>query len=229
MAIKSNKILIIAPHADDEVLGCGATIAKHTSFGDEVWVIIATNAHKGAPDLFTESEIKKVRSEASRAHTILGVANTIFMDFPAPKLDVFPSFELSLAFSEIITQFRPTYLYLPHHGDIHLDHQSIYRSALVSARPQNASSITNIYCYETLSETEWSPMQGDYFFKPNHFVEVGDTMDIKIEALSCFESQLRNFPHPRSLDTVKHLLAYRGSTIGVIAAEAFEVERQIVI
>lgn len=221
-----NKVLVLAPHADDEVLGCGATISKHIEQGDEVKIVIATNASKGAPQLFTDSDIDFVRKEALQAHNILGIKETIFMEFPAPSLNAFPEYKISLELSEVFDKFSPTHLYLPHPGDIHQDHKAIYRAGLVAARPQGEHKINNIYCYETLSETEWTPYQ-EMPFVPNHFVDVSDVFINKIESMRCFTSQLREFPHSRSLEALEALAKFRGSTICVSRAEAFCVERQI--
>ncbi|MBZ9629089.1 PIG-L family deacetylase [Psychroflexus sp. CAK1W] len=221
-----NKVLVLAPHADDEVLGCGATISKHIEQGDEVKIVIATNASKGAPQLFTDSDIDFVRKEALQAHNALGIKETIFMEFPAPSLNAFPEYKISLELSKVFYNFRPTHLYLPHPGDIHQDHKAIYRAGLVAARPQGKYKINNIYCYETLSETEWTPYQ-ERPFVPNHFVDVSDVFKNKIESMKCFTSQLKEFPHSRSLEALEALAKYRGSTIGVSRAEAFCVERQI--
>jgi len=223
-----NKVVVIAPHPDDEVLGCGATIARHSALGNEVIVIIATNAARGAPELYNEADVSKVRIETMEAHKILGVHETIFMDFPAPALNAFPLYRISLAFSEVFNRFKPTFLYLPHPGDLHLDHKGVYYAALVSARPQGEDRISNIYCYETLSETEWAPKQGNNSFVPDHFVDVTDYFDKKIHAMRSFQSQLREFPHSRSLEALIALASFRGVTVGVKRAEAFEVERQIV-
>ncbi|GHT77964.1 PIG-L domain-containing protein [Bacteroidia bacterium] len=223
-----DKVLIIAPHADDEILGCGATIAKHVSKGDEVFIIIATNAHVGAPELVTKEGIINVRNEALNAHKFLGVTDTIFLDFPAPALNSFPEYKISLAFSKIMKNIRPTILYLPHHGDMHQDHKAIYRAALVSARPQGENKILSILSYETLSETEWAPMQEKAFI-PNCFIDVSSTFDAKLKAMSYYKSQLKQFPHSRSIEAIEALAKYRGSTIGVERAEAFMIERQILI
>lgn len=222
-----NKVLIIAPHADDEVLGCGATIAKHCLAGDDVWVVVVTDASLGAPELFSKESINVVRQEACAAHDILGVKRTIFMDFPAPSLSVYPSYKISLEISKIIAEFQPSYMYLPHSGDLHLDHGVVYRAALVAARPQGKYTVTKIFCYETLSETEWAPNQGDNLFKPNYFVDVSESFELKISAMKCYRSQISDFPHSRSLEALKHLAGYRGSSVGVSRAEAFEVERII--
>lgn len=222
-----NKIIIIAPHADDEVLSCGGIMAKYAAGGDEVIVIIATNAANGAPELYSKQRIADVRAEAKDAHSILGVSETIFMEFPAPTLATFPSYKISLAFSDSFKIRKPTHLFLPHPSDLHEDHNSIYRAALVSARPQGGHKISNIYCYETLSETEWAPNQGVVHFVPNHFVNVGEYFTKKLEALECFKTQLKEFPHPRSIKAITALASLRGATVGIDKAEAFVVERQI--
>lgn len=221
-----NKVLVIAPHADDEIIGCGATIAKHVQEGDEVHIVIATNASKGAPELFSDHAVKKTRDEAIKAHQSIGVTNTLFLEFPAPALNAYPEYKISLELSKIIHNFQPTYLYIPHPGDLHQDHKAIYRAALVAARPQGVNKIHTILCYETLSETEWTPMH-EKPFVPNYFVDVTDYFDNKLDALKYFKSQLKEFPHSRSLIALESLAQYRGATIGVEKAEAFILERQI--
>lgn len=222
-----NKVIVVAPHADDEILGCGATMAKHVYHGDEVIVIIATNAFIGAPELFTENRVKSVREEALNAHNIIGVKETIFLDFPAPALNAFPEYKISIELSKLFQKFNPTHLYLPHPGDIHQDHKAIYRSSLVAARPQNNLKIANIFCYETLSETEWTPLHEKPFI-PNYFVNVTEVYEKKNLAMLCFQSQIKEFPHSRSLQALEALAKLRGSTVGFERAESFIVERQIV-
>ena len=147
-------ILVVAPHADDEVLGCGGTIAKHTRLGGTVYVAIMTNAAVGAPELFGFDGIDAVRVEAIKAHKILGVKETLFYDFPAPQLDQYPQYKIANALSALIKEKNIDTLYIPHKGDLHLDHGVIYNASLVAARPLPGQSIRHIYAYETLSETE---------------------------------------------------------------------------
>lgn len=221
-----NKVIVVAPHADDEIIGCGATIAKHIKNGDEVFIIIATNASIGAPELFTENSIQSIRKEAINAHNLLGVKKTFFLEFPAPALNAYPEFKISIELSKIFNEIKPNVMYLPHPGDIHQDHKAIYRASLVAARPQGNYTINNIYCYETLSETEWAPYQ-EKPFVPNHFVDVSDVFHLKCDAMKCFDSQIKEFPHTRSIETFEALAKFRGATVGVVRAEAFIVERQI--
>ncbi len=221
-----NNILVIAPHADDEVIGCGATIAKHVHQGDQVWVTIATNASKGAPELFKKEDIDKIRKEALEAHKVLGVQETIFMDFPAPALNAYPEYKISLEISKLLDKIRPDTLYLPHPGDIHQDHKAIYRASLVACRPKLDFSISNIFCYETLSETEWTPIH-EKPFVPNYFVNISSYFNDKVKAMECYGSQMKLFPHSRSIEAFEALAKYRGATVAVSRAEAFTVERLI--
>lgn len=221
------RILVIAPHADDEILGCGATIAKYVSSGDEVSVLIATDAHIGAPELFTRERVDTVRKEALDAHQLLGIKETRFLDFPAPALDVHPSYKMANAILEIIKDVRPDTLYIPFPGDIHLDHFIIHRASIVAARPQGNYTVKNIFCYETLSETEWASSHGANSFFPNCFVDVSNCFSKKLDAMRCFKSQLRGFPHSRSIEALEALAKFRGATIGVERAESFSIERVI--
>lgn len=220
--------LIIAPHPDDETLGCGATISKMTECGNDVYVAILTNAYVGAKELFSESDITQVRREALKAHEVLGVKNTLFYDLPAPRLDQHPLYKISDIISHFIKEIKPTTLYIPHRGDLHIDHKMIYDAALVAARPQNKCSVKKILAYETLSETEWaSPYQESYFI-PNYFIEVSDKqLEKKKQAMSCYRSQVREYPHSRSIETIEILSRYRGSIIGVNSAEAYSLVRMI--
>jgi N-acetylglucosamine malate deacetylase 1 len=221
-----NRILIIAPHPDDEVLGCGGLIRKLADEGQQIYVLIMS---RGIPKLYSDEKVNNVRNEARAAHQILGVKETLFLDYHAPVLDTYPVSDISRDIAGIISKYSITDLYLPHRGDIHNDHTLVFKAGLVAARPVGNYSVKNIYCYEILSETEWAPPFGDDAFIPNHFVDVTAQMSYKSEAMNCFKSQLRDFPNPRSLETIEALAKFRGSTVGFHRAEAFMVIRQIKI
>lgn len=221
-------ILIIAPHADDEILGCGATIAKESVNGSNVYVLICTNAHVGAPDLFSEDLIKQVRSEAIAAHQMLGVKETVFLDFPAPALDQYPRFRMSNEISAIIRKFGVDTVYIPHHGDCHNDHAIIHDCSMVACRPLANCKVKHIYAYETLSETEWGePVAADYFVPVKYNTFSIEEFQMKLDAMNYFKSQLYSFPASRSLKAIEHLAGYRGCTVSSVRAEAFEVLRDI--
>lgn len=220
----NNKILIIAPHPDDEILGCGGLISKYAREGRVVYVLVIT---RGTPKLYSDDRIVNVRREALDAHKLLGVKETVFLDFHAPELDQTSQAEISMEISKVIKRFAIDTLFIPHRGDIHSDHRIVYNAALVAGRPVNDSNVKNIYAYETLSETEWAAPFGDDAFIPTHFVNVENTFHKKLEAMACFKSQLKPFPNSRSLETIEALAKFRGATVGYNRAEAFMTVRTI--
>ena len=220
----NSNTLIIAPHPDDEILGCGGTIKKLSASGTRVVVLVAT---RGKKEMYSEERILNVRNEARKAHKILGVTETRFLDFPAPDLDRVSLAEISGAISEVIREYDIATVYLPHYGDIHHDHRVIFQAGLVAARPVNGNPVKSIFSYETLSETEWAAPLGDMTFIPTRFVNISDFFNLKLEAMKCFKSQLRDFPNPRSLKAIEALANLRGSTVGFNYAEAFMTIRII--
>lgn len=220
-------ILILAPHCDDEILGCGGIIAKNIAANNTVIVAIVTNGHLGAPELFKKEGTEKVRSEALAAHKFLGVQKTYFLDFPAPRLDSVPGYKISIEIEKIIRENSITDLYLPHRGDIHKDHKITFECGLVAARPINNNPVKRIFSYETLSETEWAPPFGDDAFIPTCFENITDYIQLKIQAFKFFTTQIKIPPHPRSPESIENLSKLRGSTVGQLNAEAFITIRTI--
>ena len=223
-----NKILVIAPHADDEVLGCGATMAKEAAGGNEVYVLICTNAHVGAPELFSEEIIQTIRTEALEAHKVLGVRQTNFLELPAPQLDQFPRYKIANQIGEVIRNLEIDTVYIPHRGDCHKDHEVIHDCAMVACRPVAGSKVKRIYSYETMSETEWgNPTPASAFIPVKYYTFTAEEFDMKLQAMSLFKSQLQTFPSPRSLKALEALAMYRGVTVTSERAEAFMVLREI--
>lgn len=218
------KVLVIAPHPDDEVLGCGGTIRKYSKEKAEVYVLIVT---KGSPRLYEQTRIVNIRKEALDAHEILGVKETRFLDFPAPDLDITSQADISMSISEVIRQWDIQVLFLPHRGDIHHDHRIVFQAGLVAARPNAHCPVKTIYSYETLSETEWAAPFASEVFIPNYFVDISGEMEDKLLAMSMYASQLREFPSSRSLKTIEALATFRGSTAGFERGEAFMLIRQL--
>ncbi len=221
-------ILIIAPHADDEILGCGATMAKEIANGNNVYVLICTNAHVGAPELFSGELIKQIRLEALTAHKLLGVKATAFLDFPAPALDQYPRYKMTNQMSEVIRKFEVDTVYIPHRGDCHKDHAIVHDCAMVACRPLVNCKVKHVYAYETLSETEWGePIASDFFVPVKYHTFNLEEFQKKLDAMSCFKSQLYPFPASRSLEAIEHLAGYRGCAVSAMRAESFEVLRDI--
>src|SRR5260370_35516810 len=162
--------LVLAPHADDEVLGCGGAISRHVHRGDRVCVAVLTDASIGAPELFSSTDIELVRTEARAAHERLGVAESVFEDLPAPRLDQYPMYQLADRISGLLCTFSPHTLYIPFRGDLHRDHGAVFHAAMVAARPQPGQAVQRVLAYDTPSETEWAPPAPATQFGPNHFV-----------------------------------------------------------
>lgn len=221
-------VLVIAPHADDEVLGCGATISKLSKSGCNVYVLISTNASVGAPELFTPDIISQVRAEALDAHKILGVKDTSFLELPAPALDQYPGYKIANEILAVIKKYNSDTVFIPHRGDCHKDHKIIHECAMVACRPLSNSSVKAVYAYETLSETEWGDAVSSDAFSPTKYVSfTEEEFAAKMKAMRCFKSQLYEFPASRSLEAIEALAKYRGATISKVRAESFEVLREI--
>ena len=219
------KILVIAPHHDDEVLGVGGTIARFAAEGAEVSVAILTKGY--APE-FDEDNYEIECQEALEAHKLLGVKQTMFVSFPAARLDTVPHLEVNKKLGEICGKVQPDILFIPFNGDIHLDHQRVFLSALVAARPVNTDAPKTIYAYETLSETNWNAPYLTPSFVPNVFVDISAYLETKIQAMRSYASQIKPFPNERSAESLRALATLRGSTVGYFAAEAFVLIRQII-
>jgi LmbE family N-acetylglucosaminyl deacetylase len=222
--MSKKSVLIIAPHPDDEVLGCGGLIRKYAGQNMDVYVLVMS---RGTPKLYSPDRIENVRNEARQAHEILGVKETIFLNFYAPEMDDVPLADISTAIAEVIKKQKTEMLFIPHRGDIHNDHTVVFKAALVAARPVGNYTVKEIYSYETLSETEWAPPFGDDAFIPTYFVDITNEFPAKLEAMRYFKSQLKEFPNPRSLETIEALAKFRGATVGFDRAEAFMTIRRI--
>ena len=218
-------VFVLAPHPDDEVLGVGGTIARLADEGRPVIVAVLT---RGYPPDFAEEGTLRNREHNLRAHQILGVAETRFLDFPAARLDTVAHAEVNSALGALMLELRPHQVYLPFAGDIHLDHQLAALSAMVAARPCRASTPSAVYAYETLSETNWNAPGITPAFQPNVFVDITDHLVTKLEAFRAFEMQVQAFPHERSVEALEALARLRGATVGLRAAEAFMLLRQVV-
>ena len=218
-------ILVIAPHPDDEVFGCGGTMARHSDAGDRVHVVVVT---RGSPDVFPPESVDVVRQEAERAHSLLGVASCHYLDFPAPKMDQVAGHAVADELRQLILKIRPEVLYVPHCGDIHADHKAVFWAACVAARPAVEFRVLRLLSYETLSETEWGPPSGGSAFTPTVFVDIAAQLQRKLQAASEYVSQLKDAPHPRSLTCLRALAQFRGATACIEAAEAFVLVREVI-
>ncbi len=215
------KILVISPHPDDEVLGCGGTMARHSINKDEVYLCIVTKGYE--PD-WSKSFMEEMKKQIKQSSKILGIKETHFLGYPTVKLDTIPQKDLNKSISKIIKKIKPDVLYIPHKGDLNKDHRIIFESSLVASRPLK-HIVRRILSYEVLSETEWGqPIEP---FIPNVYVDISKTFDKKIEAVNAYKSELKKYPHPRSIEIIEALAKKRGSEAGLMLAEAFKLIREI--
>jgi len=204
------KVLLIAPHPDDEVLGCGGTIKKHTNKGDEVYLCIVTKAY--TPD-WTQGFIDSRKKEISLANKVLGIKETFFLDLPTVKLDIIGQKKLNDLISDIVKKVNPEILYLPFAQDSNKDHRLVFEAGLFASK--NIKKVLS-YSYE------------GFLFVPNLYIDISDNLEDKIKAMSCYQSELKDFPHPRSLEAIKITAQKRGIESGLKAAEAFIIIREII-
>lgn len=218
------RLLVIAPHPDDEVIGIGGTIIKNVEAGNEVYVCIVC---RGKEPLFRETDVELCRAETLKCHEILGVKDRFYLDFPSVMLEKEDRYKINDALLSVIKKINPTEVYIPHFGDMQKDHQIVAECAMVALRPKYTPKVNRIYAYETLSETGWNIPNVQNEFIPNVFVDITDQLDKKIKAAECYDSQMSVFPNTRSLGAIDALARYRGVLIHVGAAEAFMLIRDI--
>jgi N-acetylglucosamine malate deacetylase 1 len=219
----TSRILVIAPHPDDETLGCGGTIARRASEGHEVHVAVVTG-HGSAPHpLWPASVWERVRAEARTACTALGVAELHFDELPAALVADQPVWQVNAAVEAVIKKVQPETLYVPFAFDLHRDHREIFHAASVAWRSSSpiGRAIRGVYCYEVQSETHWNAPYLEAGFTPNVWVDISNHLETKLRAFQCYESQVKPAPDARSLEAIRALAIWRGSQQAMAAAEAF--------
>lgn len=216
--------LVISPHPDDETLGCGGVLKRLSSAGVGTAVLTVAGPR---PPIYSEETIRSSMEEALKAHAILGVKESIFLDKPAAMVAQTPHYQLNSEISEVIRRLQPQLVLIPF-VDRMIDHRTIFDSAMVATRPvESARSIRILAAYEVLSETPWTAPGIEPSFHPSWFVDISGFIEDKLRAMACYRSQVHSFPRPRSLEALKSLALYRGSTIGAGYAECFHIIRQI--
>ena len=225
--MKTQQVLIIAAHPDDEVLGCGGTIARHCKQGDNVTVLIMAD---GVNSRSVDSQAQNIDERkicAHQANSILGVSDLILLSYPDNKMDTVPLLDVVKDIEKVIDKIHPEIIYTHNACDVNIDHRIVNDAVVTACRALPEQSVKQLLFFEIPSSTEWRPPASGYVFQPNWFTDISDTLEIKLEALSAYSEELREFPHPRSLKAVEHLACWRGASTGLIAAEAFELARMI--
>lgn len=226
------KVLVVVAHPDDEVLGCGATIARHANSGDEVHVIIlaegVTSRDNTRVRVMRNAELSELAKNAELANKVLGVHSHNLHDLPDNRLDSINLLDVTKLIENYVQSIKPEILYTHHAGDVNIDHRIIHEAVVTATRPQPGQSVKTLLFFEVPSSTEWQTPGSAMPFLPNWFVDVTSTLDVKIKALESYQSEMRSWPHSRSYEAVQYLARWRGASVGCEAAEAFMVGRQIV-
>ena len=226
------RVLVVVAHPDDEVLGCGGTIARHADVGDQVNVLIvaegATSRQQHRDRFLASKELSVLAQAAKTAGSILGAAGVELLDFPDNRLDSLDRLDLIKRVEESIDRLQPELVYVHHAGDVNVDHRRLHEAVVTACRPTPGHSVRRLLSFEVASSSEWQPPGSAPFFQPNWFVDISDQWPRKREALVVYASEMRPSPHPRSLEALEHLARWRGAQVGVEAAEAFCLLRQLV-
>lgn len=231
--MKANKkVLVLAAHPDDEILGCGGTIAKHVRQGDEVNVVILaegiTSRDRHRDREKHQEELMSLAEAAKQANQILGVSSLQLYNFPDNRMDSIERLEIIKVVEEFIEQIKPDIVYTHHIGDVNIDHRRIHEAVVTACRPMpNKHRIETLLFFEVASSTEWQPPGSASPFVPNWYVDISETLDLKLRALRAYQSEMRDWPHARSIPALEYLAKWRGANIGVNAAEAFILGRKL--
>ncbi|MBI3565968.1 MAG: PIG-L family deacetylase [Elusimicrobia bacterium] len=216
-------VLVVATHPDDETLGCGGTILRHTAAGDRVSWLIATSG-KDVPR-FAAAHPRR-QKQIERVRRRLGIHSILALDFPTTRLTELPETRLIEAFSDAFKSTAPHTVYLPHDGDAHSDHRAVARAAASCLKWFRRPSVKRILSFETPSETDQPLLKSLPVFTPNVFVDISKHLEGKIAAMKLYESEIERFPFPRSEENIRAWAATRGAQSGFRAAEAFCLLRE---
>ena len=223
------RILVLAAHPDDEVLGCGGTIAKFASDGAFIHIAFLADGvfSREGDTKEAENELLERREASRKACTIMGVNSVSFDNLPDNRLDTIALLEITKKIENLIDAHQVDTIFTHHIGDVNIDHQRVHQAMIPACRPQKGSFVKNILCFEVPSSTEWQLPGSAEAFVPNFFIDISKTINTKREALKAYSAELREWPHPRSIKGVEALASWRGATIGTEAAEAFILCRGI--
>ena len=218
------RVLVVAPHPDDETLGVGGAIAKYSAQGDEVFVLMVSGH---LPPIYSRKAYEETVSEAYSAFSVLGVEKSEFLEIPATMIGDQPLHEVNGRISKVVSDFNPHIVLCPY-PDRHVDHRLVFESVMVATRPVGVGrDIEIVATYETLSETHWNAPHIEPNFTPNWVVDISDHISKKLDALACYKSQISEFPGPRSVEAVEALAKFRGTQAGFGYGEGFHIVRMI--
>jgi len=217
-------VLVVAPHPDDETIGAGGTIAKHSSQGDQVTVLVVSGH---LPPLYERGHYEQTVREAEKAFRELGVQRSRFLEIPTGMIDTQPPGALNAQIASMVEELEPEIVLCPF-PDRHIDHRLVFDSVMVATRPRGAGrQIRLLAAYETLSQTHWLAPSIEANFTPNFVVDVSGSIERKLKAVRYYESQIPAFPDARSVEAIEALAKFRGTQAGFAFGEAFQIIRMI--
>lgn len=218
------KILVVAPHPDDETLGCGGTLLRHKALGDEIsWMVVTTISESMG---FSRERVRTREQEIERVAQMYQFANVYQCSFPTTRLDSLPIGDIVSEFSAIFRELAPQIVYVPYRGDIHTDHAVVFDAVASCTKWFRYPSVQRVLAYETLSETDFLIDSDANGFRPNSFVDISAYLEKKVEIMNIFASEVGEFPFPRSDKAIRALAHVRGTAAGFEAAEAFMLLRE---
>jgi N-acetylglucosamine malate deacetylase 1 len=229
--IGGQRVLVVAAHPDDEILGCGGTVARHARAGDPVDILIlsegATSRDPFRVASTREPEMEGLRHAAASAARVLGARPPRFVGFPDNRLDEVAFLDIVKAIEAVVADVTPTVVYTHHAHDLNIDHRLACQATLTACRPLPGAAVRAIFSFETVSSSEWGVPGPAMAFAPTGFVDIADVLTVKREALACYAAEMRAFPHPRSFEAIDALARWRGASAGLVAAEAFSILRMV--
>lgn len=223
------KVLVVAAHPDDELLGVGGTIRKLANQGVECRAVIIGEGITSRADKRLEAdfdELKELQKDARLAAEKVGYKSIDFCELPDNRLDSMDLLDVIKVVTKYLEMYQPDTVFTHHHGDLNIDHRIVCEAVLTACRPVGNYFVERIYSYETASSTEWNYTYGEPF-NPTVYFDVTDTVEAKIEGMACYRSESAEYPHPRSAKALRALASYRGCNVGVDMAEAFMALRDV--
>ena len=223
-------ILVVAAHPDDEVLGCGGTVARRAAHGDTVHIAIlgtGITARSSAAGEPADDAVLALQAEAQTVAGMLGAKSVVFADMPDNRFDEVSLLTIVKQVETWVQDTEPGVIYTHHPGDLNIDHRITFEAVLTATRPQPGCPVKELYSFEVASSTEWAFQKFEPVFKPNVFEDVGSTIDLKIQCLERYAGEVRPFPHPRSGEALRAAARRWGSVVGIPYAEAFELIRSL--
>ncbi len=222
-------VLVIAAHPDDEVLGCGGTIARLAKEGNSVYTLIlgegVTSRDEKRDRHKNKKELEMLKINIKTANKLIGVKNTFVFDFPDNRFDTVALLDIVKTVEKVKQRINPDIIFTHHHGDLNIDHQITFKVVMTAFRPLNSEKVREIYSFEVPSSTEWNAPSPHLYFMPNYFVDISKTLALKVKAFKEYKSEVREFPHPRSPESLSIYAERWGIQVGLKAAEAFTVVR----